>query len=116
MNRIGVANPDCCRYNACAGWSSLVARWAHNPKVAGSNPAPATTYPVTNRGLGHKSLNKPLTDPLGGSPVILTDRMHVEVSGGQAGVSKAGFHYGHGSSEAVHGRGVEVPEGVKPSG
>ena len=25
-----------------AGWSSLVARWAHNPKVAGSNPAPAT--------------------------------------------------------------------------
>ncbi len=25
-----------------AGWSSLVARWAHNPKVVGSNPAPAT--------------------------------------------------------------------------
>ncbi len=24
-----------------AGWSSPVARWAHNPKVAGSNPAPA---------------------------------------------------------------------------
>lgn len=24
------------------GWSSLVARRAHNPKVAGSNPAPAT--------------------------------------------------------------------------
>ena len=30
-------------YYASAGWSSLVARWAHNPKVAGSNPAPATT-------------------------------------------------------------------------
>ena len=29
-------------YNRCAGWSSQVARWAHNPKVAGSNPAPAT--------------------------------------------------------------------------
>jgi hypothetical protein len=28
-----------------AGWSSLVARRAHNPKVAGSNPAPATTAP-----------------------------------------------------------------------
>ena len=27
---------------ADAGWSSLVARWAHNPKVAGSNPVPAT--------------------------------------------------------------------------
>src|SRR3954454_25158193 len=29
-------------YHSYAGWSSLVARWAHNPKVAGSNPAPAT--------------------------------------------------------------------------
>ncbi len=26
-----------------AGWSSLVARRAHNPKVTGSNPVPATT-------------------------------------------------------------------------
>ena len=25
-----------------AGWSSLVARWAHNPKAGGSNPPPAT--------------------------------------------------------------------------
>ena len=25
-----------------AEWSSLVARWAHNPKVVGSNPTPAT--------------------------------------------------------------------------
>ena len=30
-----------------AGWSSPVARWAHNPKVAGSNPAPATTHVTT---------------------------------------------------------------------
>ena len=29
---------------ADAGWSSLVARRAHNPKVVGSNPAPATTF------------------------------------------------------------------------
>ncbi len=27
-----------------AGWSSPVARRAHNPKVAGSNPAPATIF------------------------------------------------------------------------
>ena len=27
-----------------AGWSSLVARWAHNPKVVGSNPSPATKW------------------------------------------------------------------------
>ena len=26
---------------SAAGWSSLVARRAHNPKVAGSNPVPA---------------------------------------------------------------------------
>ena len=25
-----------------AGWSSLAARWVHNPKVDGSNPSPAT--------------------------------------------------------------------------
>jgi hypothetical protein len=29
-------------YDRGAGWSSLVARWAHNPKVGGSNPPPAT--------------------------------------------------------------------------
>jgi hypothetical protein len=28
--------------NIGAGWSSLVARWAHNPKVVSSNLAPAT--------------------------------------------------------------------------
>ena len=31
-------------YDRCAGWSSLVARWAHNPKVGGSNPPPATNF------------------------------------------------------------------------
>ena len=39
-----------------AGWSSLVARRAHNPKVVGSNPAPATT----TIGL-HWSLNASIT-------------------------------------------------------
>ena len=29
-------------HGSIAGWSSLAARRAHNPKVAGSNPAPAT--------------------------------------------------------------------------
>ena len=28
-----------------AGWSSSVARRAHNPEVAGSNPVPATEEP-----------------------------------------------------------------------
>ena len=31
----------CYNVGSDAGWSSLVARRAHNPKVAGSNPAPA---------------------------------------------------------------------------
>ena len=30
-----------------AGWSSLVARRAHNPKVVGSNPAPATNFNIS---------------------------------------------------------------------
>ena len=33
--------------NIDAGWSSLVARRAHNPKVVGSNPAPATTLQLS---------------------------------------------------------------------
>ena len=37
LNRVNVRKLN------IAGWSSLVARRAHNPKVVGSNPAPATT-------------------------------------------------------------------------
>ena len=33
-----------------AGWSSLVARRAHNPKVVGSNPTPATNHDPLGRG------------------------------------------------------------------
>ena len=32
----------CYTRNFAAGWSSSVARRAHNPEVAGSNPVPAT--------------------------------------------------------------------------
>ncbi len=52
-----------------AGWSSLVARRAHNPKVVGSNPAPATNTMNTLTGVflflrpGHGSaMPQPLTD------------------------------------------------------
>ena len=37
-----------------AEWSSLVARWAHNPKVVGSNPASATNIEKTVCSLGFK--------------------------------------------------------------
>src|SRR5207248_10078512 len=36
------ARHSCRIYSHLAGWSSLVAQHAHNLKVAGSNPAPAT--------------------------------------------------------------------------
>ena len=38
----GAQGPVWCRSHNDAGWSSLVARRAHNPKVVGSNPTPAT--------------------------------------------------------------------------
>jgi hypothetical protein len=38
-----------------AGWSSLAARRAHNPKVAGSNPAPATRF--VNEGARESALS-----------------------------------------------------------
>ena len=34
-----------------AEWSSPVARWAHNPKVVGSNPASATKNPLNHNDL-----------------------------------------------------------------
>ena len=37
-------------YDEFAGWSSLVARRAHNPKVASSNLAPATMGSVPRHG------------------------------------------------------------------
>ena len=42
--RISVCFRHLRRHNNDAGWSSLVARQAHNLKVAGSNPAPATNF------------------------------------------------------------------------
>jgi hypothetical protein len=40
---------NCEVFTGDAGWSSPVARWAHNPKVAGSNPAPATIDTCSGR-------------------------------------------------------------------
>ena len=42
IDDFGGSNPSPpIKFNIVAGWSSSVARRAHNPKVAGSNPAPA---------------------------------------------------------------------------
>ena len=41
-----IPRPRC--YTVDAGWSSPVARQAHNLKAAGSNPAPATSFVITH--------------------------------------------------------------------
>ena len=43
-------------FSYIAGWSSLVARRAHNPKVGGSNPPPATIKEPSSVGLAVFSL------------------------------------------------------------
>ena len=40
-----------------AGWSSLAARRAHNPKVEGSNPSPATNWDDLSRWAWIKSVS-----------------------------------------------------------
>src|SRR5271154_778469 len=57
-------------YDQTAGWSSLVARWAHNPKVGGSNPSPATNLlqrptPTTGVNPDSKLISKNITPSLG---------------------------------------------------
>ena len=44
-----------------AGWSSLVARRAHNPKVRGSNPLPATNFNCPILLDSRRSFGPPLT-------------------------------------------------------
>ena len=51
-----------------AGWSSLVARRAHNPKVEGSNPSPATKVVQSWRGLPRL----PVTQEIAGSNPVGT--------------------------------------------
>ena len=43
-NSLTVFSSICIVLFSDAGWSSMVARRAHNPKVVGSNPAPATKF------------------------------------------------------------------------
>ncbi len=43
INTLTTLSTYCYKFaSLVAGWSSLVARRAHNPKVRGSNPLPAT--------------------------------------------------------------------------
>jgi hypothetical protein len=51
-----------------AGWSSSVARWAHNPEVAGSNPAPATRTICSGPRLGRGHTADPVRGDRGCKP------------------------------------------------
>src|SRR5438067_9384901 len=78
-----------------AGWSSQVARRAHNPEVAGSNPAPATAKGAGNGAFGflRRALRPETfaptfaTETMRGRPNTLrirTNRGMVELSGEEA--------------------------------
>ena len=54
------------RYTSIAGWSSLVARRAHNPKVVSSNLTPATIQFVNSQGVAHQ-----------GQPLLLSIWAHL---------------------------------------
>jgi hypothetical protein len=41
-----------------AGWSSLAARWVHNPKVSGSNPLPATRFLAYSSAVEQSAVNR----------------------------------------------------------
>ena len=63
-------HPDLGRHRPCrnlgftdAGWSSSVARWAHNPEVAGSNPAPATKRNTRSEAVFGEIRRRPLAVP-----------------------------------------------------
>ena len=63
------------RYDSNAGWSSLVARWAHNPKVVGSNPTPATKPNQIGCAFGPKRTRLPKTpNVLNPPPVLVVSR------------------------------------------
>ena len=53
-----------------AGWSSQVARWAHNPKVTGSNPVPATKISGDVAQLAERLIC--IQEVAGSTPVIST--------------------------------------------
>jgi hypothetical protein len=66
------AGCDC--YDGFAGWSSLVARWAHNPKVGGSNPPPATNLKLPRKFLKTLGFIGVLSSAIGKS-VSLVDHL-----------------------------------------
>src|SRR4051812_19968803 len=107
------------RYNPRrdAGWSSQVARRAHNPEVAGSNPAPATTKGPGRRGLlslssvGAGSNFGPFLGP--GSPATPPNNPAARATRRRDRHSEerlaAGEDQGHGDDHAEREDGIDRP-------
>ena len=73
-----------------AGWSSSVARRAHNPKVAGSNPAPATTKALVDGSIRQGFLASPPACPT----VYLTGWLfEAEIAEARKSRARAGAEY-----------------------
>ena len=110
-------------YHRTAGWSSLVARWAHNPKVGGSNPPPATNpfqsvaslsvtspahFALTQRHWQQLPNNLPVRRPF---LLAHSLRVHVE-SGADIRVPEQFALHFHISTIRPEQRAVAVPERV----
>src|SRR5699024_2781921 len=86
------------RWHRVAGWSSSVARWAHNPEVVGSNPAPATNQ------------NSPHHDDEGSfSSISVSDRFALDHDVGFPGILAVGIGVPGGQGGVVA---VEVGAGT----
>src|SRR5207237_7616845 len=83
-----------------AGWSSLVARQAHNLKAAGSNPAPATKSPLlrfafcASPALFARGENPRWHGQLVGSWVRRVLVSKKDAAGRSARLVRAAFHHG----------------------
>src|SRR5437588_11574828 len=122
---------DCCLtcsslrcYYQIAGWSSLVARWAHNPKVGGSNPPPATTLILLNP-RGQRICRWPLflfipcsnvqNSPkfISNSAFVCRDCVRVTHRGLRLGMTQPIQPDRHRCPDLIEQRGVAMPKGVE---
>ena len=111
-------------YHQCAGWSSLVARWAHNPKVGGSNPPPATNLILLNHN-GQRVFRWPFflfipCSSVQNFPKIICNSAFV--CRDCVRVAHRGLHFGmpepvqpnrHRGADLIEQRGVPMPKGMK---
>ena len=99
-----------------AGWSSLVARRAHNPKVVGSNPTPATNYGRFSRLRAYAeaadqhvwSAVSVFMGTVCGDLLSLAYAAHAEWRGRER-PARCGFAVEVGSGEALHRHALYMP-------